>query len=252
MLRDERRNLILKYIQENRIASSEELSQHFNVTNETIRQDLNYLNDKGYIIRTFGGAMLKDDYDRSLEQRTIINLEEKQKIAKKALEFINNKDLIVMDAGSTVIEVARRIEENSEVVIVTNSLEILNRLSKVKGITVIGVGGKLRSRSMSFQGKNAEDAIFSYNLQKAFVSAEAVGVKEGIMDTNESEANVKRCMIEVAREVTLLVDHTKFTKMAHITVCKLDKVHRVITDDKTDKEIIKKLKEKGIEVIIAN
>jgi len=252
VLRDERRELILKYIHDNRVASSEELSQHFNVTNETIRQDLNYLNEKGHIIRTFGGAMLKDDYDPSLEQRTIINFEEKQKIAKKALEFIDRKDLIVMDAGSSVIEFARRIEEDSEVVIVTNSLEILNRLSKVKGITVIGAGGKLRTRSMSFQGTNAENTIASYNLQKAFISAEAIGLNEGIMDTNEAEASVKRCMIDVAREVTLLVDHSKFAKMAHITVCKLDKVHRIITDDKTDKEIIKKLKEKGIEVIVVD
>ena len=250
MLREERRGLVLKYIQENHSATSEELSEHFCVTNETIRQDLNYLNDKKHIIRTFGGAILRDEYDPPLEQRTIINYEDKQKIAKEALKYINEKDLIVMDAGSTLIEVARRIEKNSETVIITNSLEILNRLCKVPGITVIGAGGKLRSRSMSFQGRNAEKTISSYNLQKAFISAEAVGLNEGIMDTNEAEASVKRCMIDVAREVTLLADHSKFDNMSHITVCPLDNIDRLITDSKTDIKIIEGLREKGIEVIV--
>jgi DeoR/GlpR family transcriptional regulator of sugar metabolism len=250
MLRDERRELVYKYIQANHSATSEELSEQFHVTNETIRQDLNYLNDKKYVIRTFGGAILRDEYDPPLEQRTITNFEDKQKIANEALKYINPKDLIVMDAGSTLIEVAKRIEKNSEVVIVTNSLEILNRLSKVQGINVIGAGGKLRTRSMSFQGKNAERTISSYNLQKAFISAEAVGLDEGIMDTNEAEASVKRCIIEVAREVTLLADHSKFENMAHITVCPLENIDRIITDAKTDTRIIEELRNRGIEVIV--
>ena len=252
MLREERRALILKYINDNRVATSEELSDYFKVTGETIRQDLNYLSEKNRILRTFGGAMIKDDYDPSLEQRTVINLEDKQKIARKALTFINDGDLIVMDAGSTLVEVARRIKENSDVVIITNSLEILNQLSKINGITAISTGGKLRNKSKSFQGKNAENAITSYNIQKAFISAEAVGLTEGIMDTNEAEASVKRSMIETAKEITILADHSKFLKMAHITVCPLDKIHRVITDAKTDINIINELKNQGIEVIIAD
>jgi DeoR family transcriptional regulator, glucitol operon repressor len=250
LLRDERRGLVYKYIQDNHSATSEELSEHFNVTNETIRQDLNYLNEKKYVIRTFGGAILRDEYDPPLEQRTVINYEYKQKIAKEALKYINPKDLVVMDAGSTLIEVARSIEKNSEVVIVTNSLEILNQISKIQGITVIGAGGKLRSRSMSFQGGNAEKTIASYNLQKAFISAEAVGLNEGIMDTNEAEASVKRCMIDTAREVTLLADHSKFDNMAHITVCSLENIDRLITDAKTDTNIVEGLRQKGIEVIV--
>lgn len=252
MTRDERRELIVQYIQQKGTASSEELSEHFKVTGETIRQDLNHLSEKNLIIRTFGGAMSRDDYDRSLEQRTIINLAEKQKIAEKALEFVQDGDLIVMDAGSTLVEVARRIKENTEVVVVTNSLEILNQLVKKRGITVIGTGGKLRSKSMSFQGRHAENAINSYNLQNAFISAEAVGLLEGIMDTNEAEASVKRSMIDAARKVTLLADHSKFNKMAHITVCSLDKIDRVITDAKTAPDILEKMQQMGIEVIIAD
>ncbi len=251
MLREERRALILKYITQKKVASSEELSEQFAVTSETIRQDLSYLSNKNLIIRTFGGAMMKEDNDSSLEQRTVINLEEKQKIANRALEYIEHGDLIVMDAGSTLVEVAKRIEDNTEVVIVTNSLEILNQLSQKNGITVIGTGGKLRSKSKSFQGRNAINAIGSYNLQKAFISAEAVGLDVGIMDTNEAEASVKRSMIEAAKSVTVLADHSKFKKMAHITVCPLDKIDRVITDEKTEQGIIEELQRHGIEVIVA-
>lgn len=251
MLREERRSQILKYIRDKRSVTSDELIKFFKVTGETIRQDINYLSDQQQIIRTFGGAMVREDSDKSLEQRAGINFELKMKIANEALKFIRPSDLIVMDAGSTLVEMARRIQTDSEVVVITNSLEIINQLSKVSGITVIGTGGKLRSKSMSFQGSNAENTLRSYNLNKAFISAEAVGLAEGIMDTNEAEASVKRCMIEASKEVTLLADHTKFSKMAHITVCSLDRVHRIITDDMTDQDIVDALRDKGIEVIVA-
>jgi|AGTN01.1.fsa_nt_gi Transcriptional regulators of sugar metabolism len=251
MLPVARREQILDYVKNRKNATSEELSKRFNVTEETIRKDLNYLSEKGTIIRTFGGAMVKDEYDPSLEQRTISNYEEKRLIAEAASLLIKERDTIILDAGSTTIELAKYIKEDSEVVVVTNSLEIINILSRIQGISVISTGGQLRPKSMSFQGQLAESSIGNYNIQKAFISAKAVGVNEGIMDTNEVEANVKRKMLERAKDITLLADYSKFSKIAHVTVCSIDRINRIITDKGTSPDRIKQFTDKGIEVIVA-
>lgn len=251
MLPEARREHILTYIKNIKNVTSEELSKKFNVTEETIRKDLNFLSEKGLVIRTFGGAMIKDDYDPSLAQRTVSNLEEKKAIAKTASFLIKDRECIVLDAGSTTIELARYIRESSEVFVLTNSLEVINILSKVQGVNVISTGGTLRNKSMSFQGKLTEHSIGSYNIQKAFISAKGLGIEEGVMDTNELEASVKRKMIETAKEVILLADYSKFSKIAHVTVCPIEKITRIITDNKADPEILKKYRSMGIEVIVA-
>lgn len=251
MLPEARREQILAYVKNRKNATSEELSKNFRVTEETIRKDLNFLSDKGLVIRTFGGAMTKEDYDPPLAQRTISNFEEKRLIAETASSFINDRDSVVLDAGSTTIELAKCIQENSEVVVVTNSLEIINILSKAQGVNVISTGGQLRTKSMSFQGQLTEYSITNYNIQKAFISAKGIGLEEGVMDTNETEANIKRKMIETAKEITLLADYSKFSKIAHVTVCPINKINRIITDNKADPEVISKFRDKGIEVIIA-
>lgn len=251
MLPVARREQITDYVKNKKNATSEELSKRFNVTEETIRKDLNFLSEQGVIIRTFGGAMVKDEYDPSLAQRTIRNYEEKRLIAKAASLLIKERDTIILDAGSTTIELAKLIKENSEVVVLTNSLEIMNILSKVQGISVISTGGLLRSKSMSFQGQLAENSIGNYNIQKAFISAKAVGADEGIMDTNEVEASVKRKMLEKAKDITLLADNSKFLKIAHVTVCPIDRINRIITDKGTGPDVIKDFTDRGVEVIIA-
>lgn len=250
MLPEVRREQIYAYIRNNGNATSEELSRLFNVTEETIRKDLNQLSEKGLVIRTFGGAMIKEEYDPSLDQRTVDNFEEKKAIAKAAALLIEDRDSLILDAGSTTIQLAKEIRENSQAVVVTNSLEILNVLAKIQGIKVICLGGTLRSNSMSFQGQLAESSIKNYNIHKAFISAKGVGIEEGVMDSNEPEARVKKRMIEAAREVILLVDHTKFLKLAHETVCPIDKITRIITDSKVDPQIVQEYQERGIEMMV--
>lgn len=252
MSKEARREKILDLINSTKMVTSEELSRLFNVTEETIRKDLTYLSEQGHIIRTFGGATIKDDSDQPLVQRSIHNYIEKEKIAREAVKLIRDKDLIVMDAGSTIAVLARYIRPHSDVVAVTNSLEIINVLSKVEGVTVISTGGKLRTKSMSFQGINAERSIGLYNLQKAFMSCEAVDLQKGVMDANEAEAQVKMRMIEEASEVYLLADHSKFQNIAHITTCKIQKITAIITDNGIDPEIVKAFQDAGVKMIIAD
>lgn len=250
MPRHSRREEILEYLKNNKTVSCDELCGRFDVTRETIRQDLNSLSEQGLVVRTFGGAMIAGEPFPSLEQRVALNMEEKHRIAKAALQYIRPNDLMVMDAGSTIVELAKIMGEGMNLVVLTNSLEILRILAQKSGVHAIGTGGSVFSHSMSFQGRNAENMISSYNLRKAFISAEALSFKEGIMDTNEGEACIKRAMIEAAGEVTLLIDHTKFTKMGHITVCPVTRINRIITGSGVDPETIEMFLGKGIEFVV--
>ena len=251
MSKDDRREKIVDIIRNMKSVTSEELSQMFNVTEETIRKDLTYLSKEGHIIRTFGGATIVEEADKPIGQRTIHNYVQKQKIAYEALKMISDNDIIVMDSGSTTVVMARHIPANSGVVILTNSIEAMNVLGQTEGITVLCTGGKLRPKSMSLQGINAEKDIDLYNYKKAFITCVAIDINKGIMDANEAEARLKMRMINGASEVYLLADSSKFSNMAHITTCSLDKITAIITDDGIDPQVVEQFERAGTKVIVA-
>ena len=105
---------------------------------------------------------------------------------------------------------------------------------------------------MSFVGKLAEHSVGQYNIQKAFITANGVTLREGIMDSNETEAIFKRRLIEEAKAVTLLIDYTKFNMIAHETVCPVNKITRIFTDDKADPVVLKQYTDIGIEVVVVS
>ena len=246
----ERRQRILELVQKSRSVTNEELLKEFEVTKETIRKDLNALAEKRHIVRTFGGAIVRDDYDPSFEQRLISNLEEKRQIAKEAVGYIKPNDIIAFDSSSTTFELANLLSGDQELVVITNALKVMNVLAKYNSITAICTGGILRSRSLSFQGEAAKNTINTYNIDKAFVSAKALDFEKGIMDSNEGEADIKRLMLEKAKDVTMMVDHDKLTHMAHVTVCPASRINRIITSALADAGILDKFRRAGIDVIV--
>ena len=252
MSKEMRRKQILEIMEGTKVVTSVGLSEHFRVTEETIRKDLNYLSEKGLIMRTFGGAALKEKGEQSLEQRSVCNYIQKQKIAIEAAKLICPRDLIVMDAGSTTSVLAQQIKSDSEVIVLTNSLEIMNILSKLDGITLISTGGTLGKKSVSFRGSTAEKTIHSYNLEKAFISCAAVDLQRGVMDTSEEEARVKKSMLEEAKEIYLLADSSKFNGIAHVTLCDWKKITAVITDNEIEAETLEEFRQAGLDVIVAS
>lgn len=246
MTKEERRKQILDIIMTAKAVTSSQLSTYFHVTEETIRKDLSFLSDEGLILRTFGGATAKDPGESSLAQRTVHNYPQKQAIAGAAVELIHKSDLVIMDAGSTTSALAKCIPEHSEVIVVTNSLDISVILSQKEGVTLLCTGGKLSTKSMSFRGESVKNMIRMYNIQKAFISCSAVDINHGIMDTNEEEAAIKQCMMEAAKEVYLLADSSKFNRIAHITTSGLDSITAIYTDSGLDSATAQMFLDRGI------
>jgi DeoR family transcriptional regulator, aga operon transcriptional repressor len=251
LLKEERRNRILSMLKEQGTLKNTELSDLFNVTPETIRKDLEYLDEQGFLKRTFGGAIISSGsdnadsneiFDPSVDLRNISHELEKKEIGKFAASMVSYGDTIVLDSSTTTLQLAKFLPEDSEIVVITNALVTLNELSRKKGITVISVGGYFRQKSTSYLGSMSLKNLENFNINKAFMSGNAFTAEKGLMDPNELEAEFKRKMIEVAQESMLMIDSSKFGRMAPITTCTANAFSTVISDRNLSDAEVEKLK----------
>ncbi len=235
---------------ENKVIVSD-LSKRFGVTEETIRRDLEKLEDEGVITRTYGGAVLNPDENVkrvSFIRRAMTNTKEKRAMARIAASLVPDKASIAADASSTVMEVIRLLSNRSDLLVITFSTNILHEMESAE-IGVMSTGGVFNKQSLSLQGAIACNTIGSYHTDIAFVSCKGLHLDEGALDTDDAEAELKRLMISRSQKAVLLADHTKFGRMAFSKLFDIDKVSTVITDYKPSDEWIQLLAEKQIELL---
>lgn len=251
MLPRERLEIIKELVlQEKRVYVSK-LSEKFDVTEETIRRDLEKLELQGIVTRSYGGAILnveKTNEDMPFYNRTKINIEGKQYIAKKAVEFIREGSTIVADCSSTVLEVLKSLRNRKDITIITNSVGVIEEF-KMSETNIILTGGFLRQRSLSLQGSIAQNTIKNYNVDIALMSCKGLDINKGILDSNEAEAEIKRIMIRQANKVILLVDHAKYDKTSFVKLFDYENVDYIITDKQPREEWIDLFHSNNIEVI---
>ena len=227
------------------------LSEKFNVTEETIRRDLEKLELEGIVTRSYGGAILnveKTNEDIPFYKRSKTNIENKQYIANKAMDFIKEGSTIIADCSSTVLEVLKLIKNRNDITVITNSVEVLQELNQSE-LNIISTGGAVKQRSLSLQGPITKNTIKKYNVDIAFISCKGIDIEKGILDSNEAEAEIKRIMIEQANKVILLVDHTKFDKTSFVKLFNFENVDYIITDEEPGEEWINLFHSSDIEII---
>jgi len=227
------------------------LSEKFDVTEETIRRDLEKLEQQGIVTRSYGGAILnteKTNEDIPFYKRSKTNIEDKIYIASKAVEFIKEDSTIVADCSSTVLEILKLIKDRNDVTVITNSVEVLSELNQSE-LNIISTGGGIKQRSLSLQGPITHSTIKKYSVDIAFVSCKGMDIKKGILDSNEEEAEIKRTMIEQASKVILLIDHSKYDKTSFVKLFDYENIDYIITDQKPREEWLEILHSYNIEVI---
>lgn len=251
MLAAERRNLILEKVHENKKVIVSELSKKFDVSEETIRRDLDKLEEDGHVIKSYGGAILneKGSIDLPFNIRWKANPQGKQKIAECISREIEDGDHIILDASTTAVFIAKNSKQKRHLTVITNSIEILLELSDVSGWDIIATGGLLKAGSMSLLGKRAADGISSYHVDKVFFSCKGIDIEQGVTDGNDETAGIKQNMIAAADRVYLAVDSTKFGKTALSKICSLSKVDVIVTDKRPADDWIKKFEEMGVTCI---
>ena len=253
MLPNQRREKILELIREDGHAKVMDLSRIFKVTEVTIRQDLEKLENEGSITREHGGAYLKnmDLNVRNFSLQNQDNLAEKMMIARKALEFIEDGDTIILDSGSTTTELAKIISGFRNLTVITNALNIGLILGAEPGVNVILTGGEFKAPTLSLTGQKAADFFQNLNVDKLFLATAGVSLKSGLTYPGISDICVKRAMIESANETFLLADSSKIGKNAFASLGALSLINYLITDSGIKKDDIEWLKSYEVEFILA-
>lgn len=254
MLAQERYEVIIDMLEANKIVKVAELCTHFNVSIETVRRDLEHLENEGKLKRVYGGAVLdrKSSAEPSYITRYTKNAEAKCQIGKKTAELISDGETLIIDLGTTTLEVARHLKEKRNLTVITNCINIAQELVDIPGNRVIMTGGVLRPGELALSGFISEEFIKSFNVDKTITGVGGITVTEGISDYHLEETRVRKLMIEKGSEVIAVADHSKFGVKALVNVCPLEKIDVLVTDNKLSKNIVKEYTSHHIDVIVAD
>ena len=250
MLVAERYDKIVELVNDRGSIRVSELSVLCQVTEETIRRDLDRLEQDGRLRRTHGGAVsVKDQQaETPYSEREITHADEKRRIAQEAIKLIRPRDRILLDASSTAWYMAASMPD-IPLTVLTNSIKVAVELSGKERIEVISTGGILASRSLSYVGPLAERSLDAYHLDKVFFSSKGVHLERGVSESNELQARIKHKMVGMADEVVLLADSSKFGVQAFTHVSDLSDIHTIITDRNLPQSVQLQLTERQITVI---
>ena len=249
----ERQKRILELLSSDGAVMVSKLSAELGVTEETVRRDLEKLESQEFLRRTHGGALPIDEsnHEYSLEKRKGINVETKQALAHKAVEFIASGDTVFLDASTTTFYMAKELKNMKNVTVITNSLRVINELAGTEGIKVIAVGG-IVSKNQSFVGTMAENYITdNYFADKMFFSSKGMNLNVGILESNEQECFIKQRMIKNASTRYYLCDKSKIGRVGFVKLSSFDNIEYLITDADIDEDSKWNLSENGVEIINA-
>ncbi len=254
MFASHRRDRILELLQQDKQVLVKDLARMFKVSEGTLRIDLRILEDEGLLERTHGGAIpLKQQasaWDARDPSRSQLNYEEKQAIGRKAAEFVHDGQCVILDASSTVLELAKSLTARNYLTIVTNGLEAATTLNQNPRNNVILIGGVLRVGSKTVEGVLGKDILSGIHADLFFTSAEGFSVQEGMTDFSLYEAELKKLMAANASRTIALVDHTKLGRRSIASSVALEEIHALVTDNKADPVFLKQCQR--LEVLIAD
>ena len=253
MLAIERRNEILEKLQTDRRVVVSELSQLYDVSEETIRRDLEKLVNDGYAIKSYGGAVINENINIELpfNIRKNRNIVGKQHIAELVSNLIQDGDSLMLDASSTAVYIAKTLQEKGRknLTIITNSIEIIIELFDVQDWTILSTGGSSREGSFALVGPQTDRMLSSYHVDKAIISCKGIDISAGVTDSDDLHANNKRTMLSAAKEKILAVDSSKFDRIAFTEIGTLEDLTAVITDEKPEDKWLQVFKDSGVKCI---
>ncbi|CAM4243172.1 DeoR/GlpR family DNA-binding transcription regulator [Paenibacillus typhae] len=232
LFEEERKRSIVQFVEQRTRASVQELSLQLGVSESTIRRDLKELEEARLLKRTHGGAVSLQsvNFEAAFPDKADRLLDEKQRIAAKAVQMIQEGDAILLDGGTTTLQIARALKSFSNLKVITNSIMALNELKDCRNIEVSITGGMLRPDTMAFVGPMTERSLEMVRVDKAFLGTNGLDLQEGITTPNMLEAATKRKMIAVAKQSILLADHSKIGQVSFCKVADLNEIDHCILD----------------------
>ena len=254
MLDVERRQKMVALVELHDGATVRELSKTFAVSEATVRRDLILLSKEGLLERGHGGAAPRHPRrsqglpELPLLERAGLQIAEKQLIGLAAARHVEDGDVIMINGGTTTAEMIRHLDRVQDLTVITNALNIVSLLATYHHIKTVITGGVLRNSELSMLGVLTEDALHNLRADKLFMSSPAIHVDYGFSADDMTEVESDRNMMSSAQEITVLVDHTKFGKIAMMRVAPIERARRIITSSNTSRAMVAALREQGIEV----
>jgi DeoR/GlpR family transcriptional regulator of sugar metabolism len=219
---------ILKILSEQHKVTVIELAEDLKVSPATVRQDLTVLEQEGLLVRNHGGAELRETDD--LAHRMAINYDEKLKIARKAVELVDEGDTIFVESGSTNAIFVKELTATKRVTIITSNAFIARKVDSSRGGSVILIGGVFQRESESIVGNMAKANIDQVNFNRAFLGVDGFTLETGFTGRDMMRAEIVNYIVSKAREVYILTDSTKFGQIHLSRCCRLEDVDKIITD----------------------
>jgi DeoR/GlpR family transcriptional regulator of sugar metabolism len=249
---EERRQEILKRVNQQGRVSVTELGQQFGVSEVTIRSDLQALAENNLLLRTHGGAVpaRRGLYDLSLALRRQRQIDEKVRIGDAGAELVGDGDAIFLDSSSTALAIAQRLKNHRHLTIITNSLVVAQEMLDASGVTVVTLGGTLRRDTASLVGTDGLQMLQKFNIQKGFFGAHGISIPEGLTDVSSEEAEVKQPLVAMCRQVIAVLDATKWGQVGVASFASLEQVDRVITDVDAPSRLVEQVRSRGVDVIL--
>jgi DeoR family fructose operon transcriptional repressor len=254
MLAEERRFRIREILAVNRTVSAAELTDLLGVTAATIRRDLAALEDEGVLLRSHGGAVSRTSstsFQPSYNALVRTNPGAKYAIAREAAKLILDGETLFLEGSTTVFELAKQLNQNQRVTVVTNSPLIVTQLQSNSAAKVMCTGGELQKDVFYLSGLWAQRSLMEIRVDKAFLGVSAIDPSYGISTASQAEAQIKKILVNIAKVRIGLVDHSKFGNKSFAQVGPITDLNIVITDFETDPKYITQLREAGVEVIVA-
>jgi len=253
LLGEVRRGRILDWLKEEGSARVSLLARALAVSEVTIRQDLEKLEDEGHILREHGGAFLKSvpTQVRAMALQHQENLQAKKRIGRTAAGLVTDGETIIIDSGSTTTEVAANLFGRNDVTVITNALNIALMLGAEPNFDVHVTGGHFKAPTLSLSGERSADFFRDLYAQKLFLATGALDAESGLTYPAFSDIPVKRAMIDSAQEIYLVADSSKIGKRSFCVLCSLDKVDMLITDEGITRKQREVIQAAGVEVLVA-
>lgn len=251
----ERRQLIVRILEEQSGIKVTELAEMLGVSEGTIRNDLAYLDEEDQITRVRGGAVARSARPPSTQliaERARINADAKERIAQWAATMVDDGDTILLDASTTVLHLVSFLHNRRNLTIVTNGVEVARRLAEVRGNTVILLGGVLGADGNAITGLMSQSILSNLHVRTAFVSGTGFSLTAGLMESDVAQAQLKTMMISTAQRVVALMDHSKFDRITLTSFASLREIDYLFTDNAVSADIIQEVCAAGVRVTVCS
>ena len=230
-----------------------EIVEQFSISEATARRDLESLASQGKARRVHGGIIAVEQAPPELPilEREGEEANDKILIGRATAQLILDRETVFLGSGTTVLEVARNLRNRQNLIVITNSLPVLNMLVGIKEITIISLGGMLRDSELSFIGHITEQALTEVRTDKVIMGTRGVSLEHGLTNDYLQETLTDRAILKISREVIIVADHTKVNRVSTALLAPLKSVNTFVTDSKSDRKFIQLLKKQDIKVIVA-